>query len=103
MLGLAAAAGLFGLWNLQTSVRIAYESARWLNGGGYPVFAHALGTLFLMMSVTGVLIIQAGAQGQPRPWFMVVVTVGAFVVHGVAIDGAHRLGDARRKRSESAV
>jgi len=98
----AVLAGLFGAWNLQTSVRIAYEAARYGHGGGYPVLAHVLGTLFLLMIVTGVRIIQADALGLPLPWFMVAATVGVPAVHFLAIDRADRLGNARRERSESA-
>lgn len=86
---------MFGARDLQTSVGTAHDAARSGHGGGEPV--QVLGTLFLRMIAAGVLSLQG-----PAPRFTSAATVGAPVLHSLAIGWAGRSGHARRERSESA-
>ncbi|MCY0985847.1 hypothetical protein OV203_01810 [Nannocystis sp. ILAH1] len=95
-------AGLFLVWNLQTSLRIAYSGAVWLGGGGYPVFSHVVGNLALLGVVTGVAFVRADALRLATPWWLLAATVGLTVGHVAALVWLDRLGTTQRNRGMSA-
>ncbi|PCC66934.1 hypothetical protein SAMN02745121_00336 [Nannocystis exedens] len=92
-------AGLFYLWNLRTSLRSAYEGARWRNSGGDPVLGHVLGNFLLLAIVTAVAFVRADALRVALPWWLLAATIGLTVGHFAAIAWLEDLGAVRRERS----
>lgn len=97
---LAAVMAVLLVVNLLDSVWIAYTNARDLNGGGYPVLAHVLGSFLLLAIAAGVTLVDARARGDAAPalWLLGSAVIVVPVVHFVALDRADRLGSARRER-----
>lgn len=98
-----AFAGLFLVWNLQTSLRGAYRGARWPGGGGEPIFGRVLGNLALLGVVTGVAFVRADASRGATPWWWLATTVGLTVGHAAALVWLERLGTTRRERCAGLV
>ncbi|MCY1006261.1 hypothetical protein OV079_11960 [Nannocystis pusilla] len=88
-------AGLFLVWNLQTSLRIAAGDA----GPGSPVFGHVMGNLALLAVVTGVAFVRADASRAATPWWLLLATIGLTVGHLAALAWLERRGTTRRERS----
>lgn len=90
-------AGLFLVWNLQTSLRSASSGAG--PGSGYPVFSHVLGNLALLAVVTGAAFVRADPSRVATPWWLLLATIGLTVGHAAALVWLDRSGTTRRERS----
>lgn len=100
MNGLLAVLAVLLVGNVVDSLWIAYTSARDMNGGGYPILAHALISCLLLALVTAVVFLQARALKVEAPelWVLMPATIAAPVVHGAAIVWMERRGEARRAK-----
>ncbi|MFZ6179563.1 hypothetical protein [Nannocystis pusilla] len=88
-------AGLFLVWNLQTSLRIAASDA----GPGSPVFGHVMGNLALLAVVTGVAFVRGDPSRVATPWWLLLATIGLTVGHAGALVWLERRGTTRRERN----
>jgi hypothetical protein len=86
--------------NVVDSLWIAYTNARDLNGGGYPIMMHVIGSFLLLLLVTAIVIVlpDAAKVALPEPWVLGLATVVVPIVHGLAIGWADRRGEARRAK-----
>ncbi|WAS98766.1 hypothetical protein [Nannocystis punicea] len=98
-MGPLVCAGLFYVWNLQASLRLAYRGA--LGPGGDPLPAHVLGNFVLLATVTAVAFTRAEAWHLARPWWLLAATLGLTSGHCAAIAWSEQLGTTRRERSEA--
>jgi hypothetical protein len=86
--------------NVVDSLWIAYANARDLNGGGYPILMHVIGSFLLLAIMAGVVLVQASALkvAAPELWVLGPATFVVPIVHFVAIGWAERRGEARRAK-----
>jgi hypothetical protein len=86
--------------NALDSLWIAYTNARDLNGGGYPIMMHPIGSFLLLLLVTALVIVVPDAEkvAAPEPWVLGLATLVVPIVHGVAIGWADKRGAARRAK-----